>query len=161
LSSPPRECVTRACSTCLHKKEISFFLTNHFLARYWSVSSFESTNDEESNIVFTITPIKVGGLDIMTVGTTGELSWWSYMIRLWSNRFIVRVVSYTISLFIHFFPFFLPRSLYTLYHLNTKEGRLTKSKKKRLNVFVACNNTAETVFVVVVLCICMYVCACR
>ncbi len=130
-SSPPRECVTRACSTCLHKKEISFFLTNHFLARYWSVSSFESTNDEESNIVFTITPIKVGGLDIMTVGTTGELSWWSYMIRLWSNRFVVRVVSYTISLFIHFFSLlFSSLSLYTLYHLNTKEGRLTKSKKK-------------------------------
>lgn len=49
----------------------------------------------------------------------------------------------------------------TLYHLNTKEGRLTKSekreregeKKRRLNVFVACNNTAETVFVVVV-CVC-------
>ncbi len=33
-SSPPRECLTRACSTCLHKKEISFFLTNHFFARY-------------------------------------------------------------------------------------------------------------------------------
>jgi hypothetical protein len=38
--------------------------------------------------------------------------------------------------------------------LNTKEeGRLTKSKKKRLNVFVACNNTTATVFVVVV-CVC-------
>lgn len=33
-SSPPRECMTRACSTCLHKKEISFISTNHFLARY-------------------------------------------------------------------------------------------------------------------------------
>ena len=50
------------------------FLTNHVLSRYRSVSSFESTNDGESNIVFTITPIKVGGLDIMTIGTTGELS---------------------------------------------------------------------------------------
>ena len=34
LFSSPRECMTRACSTCLHKKEISFISTNHFLARY-------------------------------------------------------------------------------------------------------------------------------
>jgi hypothetical protein len=35
----PEEYVTRVCTTCLHKKEISFFLTNHFLAGYRSVSS--------------------------------------------------------------------------------------------------------------------------
>jgi hypothetical protein len=61
--------------------------------------------------------------------------------------------------FIHFFLLFF-FYVYTLPLEYKRRSSNKELKKKRLNVFVACNNTAETVFVVVV-CVYMHVCVCR
>jgi len=57
---------------------------------------------------------------------------------------------------------FIPSFFFYVYTLPLEYKRRSSNKelkKKRLNVFVACNNTAETVFVVVV-CVYMRVCVC-
>jgi glycosyltransferase involved in cell wall biosynthesis len=85
----------------------------------------------------------------------------------WDNGGVVMMIIYDKTLikqirrscrFLHNFiihSFLLFFSIYTLYHLNTKEGRLTKSKKKKTKRFCCLQQYSRDCFCCCRLCMCV------